>query len=70
MRQGLGLAAIAPSSAGAAPLAAAKSPLSTTDEPATPLKDITSYNNFYEFGTRQGTIRSRTRTHSPPSRGQ
>ena len=39
------------SGAGAAPLAAAKSPLSTTDEPATPLKDITSYNNFYEFGT-------------------
>ena len=38
-------------SAGAAPLAAAKSPLSTTDEPATPLKDIISYNNFYEFGT-------------------
>ena len=35
----------------AAPLQAAKSPLSTTDEPVTPLKDITSYNNFYEFGT-------------------
>ena len=35
----------------AAPLQAAKSPLSTTDEPLTPLKDITSYNNFYEFGT-------------------
>ena len=29
---------------------AAKSPLSTTDEPPTALKDITSYNNFYEFG--------------------
>jgi methionine sulfoxide reductase catalytic subunit len=47
----LALAAVAPMSAGAAPLAAAKSPLSTTDEPATPLKDIISYNNFYEFGT-------------------
>ena len=23
----------------------------TTDEPRTPLKDVTSYNNFYEFGT-------------------
>ena len=23
----------------------------STDEPLTPLKDITSYNNFYEFGT-------------------
>ena len=34
----------------AAPLQAAKSPLSTTDEPPTALKDITSYNNFYEFG--------------------
>jgi methionine sulfoxide reductase catalytic subunit len=34
----------------AAPVQGAKSPLST-DEPATPLKDVTSYNNFYEFGT-------------------
>jgi len=25
-----------------------------TDEPLTPLKDITSYNNFYEFGTDKG----------------
>jgi len=32
------------------PLAAAKSPLST-QEKATSLKDVTSYNNFYEFGT-------------------
>ncbi len=47
----MALAAVAPMSAGAAPLTAAKSPLSTTDEPATPLKDIISYNNFYEFGT-------------------
>jgi methionine sulfoxide reductase catalytic subunit len=36
--------------ASAARLQAAKSPLST-DEPPTTLKDITSYNNFYEFGT-------------------
>jgi sulfoxide reductase catalytic subunit YedY len=34
----------------ASQLQATKSPLSTTDEPQTPLKDITSYNNFYEFG--------------------
>jgi methionine sulfoxide reductase catalytic subunit len=27
-----------------------KSPLSTTGEELTPLKDITTYNNFYEFG--------------------
>ena len=26
----------------------------STDEPQTPLKDITSYNNFYEFGTDKG----------------
>jgi sulfoxide reductase catalytic subunit YedY len=35
----------------AAPLQAAKSPLSTTGEALTPLKDVASYNNFYEFGT-------------------
>ena len=37
--------------ADAAPLAAAKSPLSTTNEPLTPLNDVASYNNYYEFGT-------------------
>ena len=48
----LGLGAMLPAArAGAAPLQAAKSPLSTTDEAQTPLKDIASYNNFYEFGT-------------------
>ena len=26
----------------------------STDEPKTPLKDVTSYNNFYEFGTDKG----------------
>jgi hypothetical protein len=31
-------------------LTAAKSPLSTTEHP-TPLQGITTYNNFYEFGT-------------------
>jgi sulfoxide reductase catalytic subunit YedY len=34
----------------AAPLAARQSPLSTDEKP-TPLEDVTSYNNFYEFGT-------------------
>jgi sulfoxide reductase catalytic subunit YedY len=38
----------------AAPLEARKSPLSTTEEALTPLKDVTSYNNFYEFGTNKG----------------
>ena len=48
----LGLSATAP--AVAAPLPAIKSPLSTTSEPPTALKDITSYNNYYEFGTGKG----------------
>jgi methionine sulfoxide reductase catalytic subunit len=51
---GLALSAALPGYANAAPLNAAKSPLSTTDEPLTPLKDVISYNNFYEFGTDKG----------------
>jgi sulfoxide reductase catalytic subunit YedY len=49
---GAGAAALVAGAFGAhaVPLQAAKSPLSTADEPATPLKDVTSYNNFYEFG--------------------
>ncbi|HEU0158958.1 MAG TPA: protein-methionine-sulfoxide reductase catalytic subunit MsrP, partial [Hyphomicrobiaceae bacterium] len=46
----LGLGALLPAAGRAAPLAASKSPLSTTAEPQTALKDIISYNNFYEFG--------------------
>ena len=46
----LGMAAALPTSAFAMPLSAIKSPL-TTDETLTPLKDVTTYNNFYEFGT-------------------
>ena len=49
----LGLAGSLADPAIAAALAAVKSPLST-DEPPTPLEDITSYNNFYEFGTDKG----------------
>jgi methionine sulfoxide reductase catalytic subunit len=44
----IGVSTIA-SSAGAAPLATSSSPFST-DEKRTSLKDVTSYNNFYEFG--------------------
>ena len=40
----------APSAGGGSNLRAVKSPLST-DEKQTPLADITSYNNYYEFGT-------------------
>jgi sulfoxide reductase catalytic subunit YedY len=50
----LSAAALVPRWGGAAEAAtlnAAKSPLSTTDEPLTPLKDVTHYNNYYEFGT-------------------
>jgi methionine sulfoxide reductase catalytic subunit len=47
----LGLAGtMLPGALSSAPIQAAKSPLSI-DEPPTSLKDITSYNNFYEFGT-------------------
>ena len=46
----LGAAAALPFGPAWASLTAAKSPFST-DEPQTPLKDVTTYNNFYEFGT-------------------
>ena len=46
----LGLSAALPEAgATAAPLEAAASRFSTTEKP-TPLEDVTSYNNFYEFG--------------------
>lgn len=48
---GAGLASLLPDTGFAAPLTAAKSPLSTTTEKPTPLKYVTTYNNFYEFGT-------------------
>lgn len=50
----------------AAPLSAAKSLLST-DEELTSLEDITSYNNFYEFGTDKGdpAANAHTLTTSP-----
>jgi sulfoxide reductase catalytic subunit YedY len=44
-----GLAAALPGAAMAAKLESAKSPFSTDEDP-TPLKGVTSYNNFYEFG--------------------
>ncbi|SCY68089.1 protein-methionine-sulfoxide reductase catalytic subunit MsrP [Microvirga guangxiensis] len=46
---GLALAAALPEGLEAAPLPAAKSPFST-DEKLTSREDVTSYNNFYEFG--------------------
>ncbi|MFC5067092.1 protein-methionine-sulfoxide reductase catalytic subunit MsrP [Flaviflagellibacter deserti] len=47
---GSAAAIMLPAVSHAASLQVTKSPLST-DEPATSLDDITSYNNFYEFGT-------------------
>jgi sulfoxide reductase catalytic subunit YedY len=47
---GLGTAMGGAFPATAAPLSFGKSPLST-DEKQTPLKDVTGYNNYYEFGT-------------------
>jgi len=48
---GLALATSLPDGLGAAPLNAVKSPLSATDEKLTSREDITTYNNYYEFGT-------------------
>jgi sulfoxide reductase catalytic subunit YedY len=61
----LGLVAavgLGPDEARAAPLPGAKSPLSTTGEALTPLRDITTYNNFYEFGTGKGDPASNAHT--------
>jgi methionine sulfoxide reductase catalytic subunit len=60
----LGLGALIAPPAHAAPLHAVKSPLSTADTP-TPLKDITSYNNFYEFGTGKGDPAAHAHTLTP-----
>src|SRR5262252_10686198 len=42
---------VGPADAGSSELAYARGPFAT-DEPMTPLKDVTSYNNFYEFGVK------------------
>jgi len=47
----IGAELISPTKARAGTLDFKKSDLSTHGETLTPLKDITSYNNFYEFGT-------------------
>jgi sulfoxide reductase catalytic subunit YedY len=59
---GAGLAALTAAPAVAAPLQATKSPLSTSGEPLTPLKDVTGYNNYYEFGTDKGDPASNAHT--------
>ena len=50
----LGAIAGSSGSVDAGTLTVTKSPLSTTTEPMTLLKDVTSYNNYYEFGTDKG----------------
>ena len=42
-----------------------QSPLSTSGEKLTPLKDVTSYNNFYEFGTSKGDPAENAHTLKP-----
>ena len=49
---GLGLLALGKPAFAGARLAAVKSPLSTDEKP-TPFRDVTHYNNFYEFGTKK-----------------
>jgi sulfoxide reductase catalytic subunit YedY len=49
-----GLSAASSGRAEAAPLKAEPSPLSTTGETNTSFDNITSYNNYYEFGTDKG----------------
>jgi methionine sulfoxide reductase catalytic subunit len=46
----------------AAPLSAAKSPLSATDEKLTSREDITTYNNYYEFGTDKASPAAKAHT--------
>lgn len=62
----LGLASSWSRDVEAAPLTAAKSPFSTDEKP-TSLEDVTSYNNFYEFGTDKGdpAAKAHTLTTSP-----
>ncbi len=61
----IGGAAFRPGSAEAKMFEAArKSPFSVT-EPATPFKDVTTYNNFYEFGTGKDDPAERAHTLKP-----
>ena len=65
----LGLAGSIAEPAAAAALAAVKSPLST-DQPPTPLEDITTYNNYYEFGPQGRPRPQRRQAHHAPLDGQ
>lgn len=58
---GAALTLALPEGLSAAPLAAAKSPFST-DEKLTSREDVTSYNNYYEFGTGKADPAANART--------
>src|SRR3954447_12457975 len=62
----VGAATFLPDDAAATPLSAIKSSLSTDEKP-TSLKDVTSYNNYYEFGVDKGdpTANAHTLTTRP-----
>ena len=62
----LGLAGTVANRAEATPLTGVASAFSTDEKP-TPLSDITSYNNFYEFGTdkEDPAANAHTLTHQP-----
>src|SRR5215813_3361831 len=55
----------APVSVNAPPLTIAGRSSSSTDEPMTPYRDVTTYNNFYEFGTDKSDPAARAHTLKP-----
>jgi sulfoxide reductase catalytic subunit YedY len=59
---GLMAAASLPEGLNAASLSAAKSPLSSADEKLTSREDITTYNNYYEFGTDKASPAAKAHT--------
>ncbi|RIK88764.1 MAG: protein-methionine-sulfoxide reductase catalytic subunit MsrP [Hyphomicrobiales bacterium] len=56
--------ALGAAAAAAAPLAVKPGPFGT-DEPPTPIKDVTTYNNFYEFGVGKGDPAARSGNFKP-----
>jgi sulfoxide reductase catalytic subunit YedY len=61
----LGAVGLGPASASAASLKFARNPKLSLDEPANSLKDITTYNNFYEFGTEKSDPAERSAKFKP-----
>ena len=61
----LGAVGLGPASASAASLMFARNPMFSLREPANSLKDITTYNNFYEFGTEKSDPAERSAKFKP-----